>query len=240
MIPVPARQHAETTGVWLSARAVLIGLCICAAAAPALGAFPAGGTNAVLSFVDSVANHVTLVRHWPEAPQDVDVLPFTPYFWNSCLPGDGAILMLLVGPGYTPPAGTSAEGYTQQYLASLSRAIAAGLELASSGRDGALLRGVIVGITTPGDPAYEQLKEALLSVNDLVHYESYGYAVFLLWHWKWVWPVPGCYPDVVTVPEGYGVPLVSQGSPCRIRFYLDIFKDSCPLVGHFSHILGQL
>jgi hypothetical protein len=194
---------------------VVISLWICAAAAaaPALGAFPAGGTNAVLSFVDSAGNHVILVRHWPGAPQDVQVFPFTPYFWNSCLPGDGAILMLVVGPAYTPPAGTSAEEYTRQYLASLSRVIAGGLEPASQGRNGALFRSVIAGITTPGDPAYEQLKVALLSVNDLAHYESYGYAVFLLWHWKWVLPVPGCYPDVVTVPEGYGVPLVSQDSP---------------------------
>ena len=28
-------------------------------------------------------------------------------------------------------------------------------------------------------------------------------------HWKWVFPFPGCYADIVTVPEGYGIPLVA-------------------------------
>jgi hypothetical protein len=119
-------------------------------------------------------------------------------------------ISITVGPGYAPPIGASAEGYARQYLASLSSAVAAGFRQVSSAPDSSdtFLQRIIAGITTPGDLAYEQLKGVFLSVNDLAHYESYGYAVFLIWHWKRVWPNPGCYPDVVTVPEGYGVPLV--------------------------------
>ena len=53
----------------------------------------------------------------------------------------------------------------------------------------------------------------MLWVNSLASYESYGYAVFLMIHWKWVLPFPGCYADTVTVPEGYGIPYVAWDGP---------------------------
>jgi hypothetical protein len=176
-------------------------------------AYPAGTTNAVLSFIDAAGSHVSVNRHWPWSPEDVPMYPFTPYLWNSCLPGDGAVILLVTGPGYRPPIGTSAEDYTKQYLASLGRAIAASLSGVPRARGGSDLRKIIAGMTTPGDPVYETLKEGILWVNSLDYYESYGYAVFLVIRWKWVFPSPGCYTDMVTVPEGYGIPYVALGRP---------------------------
>jgi len=43
-----------------------------------------GRTSAVLSFIDAEAGGVEVVRHWPEAPSDVTVYPFVPYFWDAC------------------------------------------------------------------------------------------------------------------------------------------------------------
>ena len=68
-------------------------------------------------------------------------------------------------------------------------------------------------MVTPGDPAYESLKAVVMQVNDLAHYESYGYATFLFIRWKWDLPIPGCYTEVITVSEGYGVPYVAKASP---------------------------
>jgi hypothetical protein len=188
-----------------------LAITLCAAD-PGYPAYPAGTTNAVLSFVDAAGGHVSVNRHWPGYSQDVQVYPFTPYFLNSCLPGDGAIMLLLTGPGYQPPNGTSAEAYTSQYLTSLGRRVAASLSKnPQSGSD--QLRTIVAGLTIPGNPAYESLKEAMLWVNSLAFYESYGYAVFLMLHWKWVFPFPGCYADTVTVPEGYGIPYVAFEPP---------------------------
>jgi hypothetical protein len=75
------------------------------------------------------------------------------------------------------------------------------------------LQAVIRGMVTPGDPAYESLKTVVMQVNDLAHYESYGYATFLFIRWRWDLPIPGCHTDVITVPEGYGVPYVARASP---------------------------
>jgi len=176
-------------------------------------AYPAGTTNAVLSFIDAAGSHVSVNRHWPGNPEDVQMYPFIPYLWNSCLPDDGAIILLVTGPGYQPPIGTSAEDYTRQYLVSLGRTIAASLSSVPQVRGGSDLRTIIAGMTTPGNPAYESLKEGILWVNSLAYYESYGYAVFLVIRWKWVFPSPGCYTDMVTVPEGYGIPYVALGRP---------------------------
>ncbi len=176
-------------------------------------AYPAGTTNAVLSFIDAAGSHVSVNRHWPWDPEDVPMYPFTPYLWNSCLPGDGAIILLVTGPGYQPPVGTSAEAYTRQYVASLGRTIAASLSGVPQARGGSDLRTIIAGMTTPGNPAYESLKEGILWVNSFAYYESYGYAVFLVIRWKWVFPSPGCYTDMVTVPEGYGIPYVALSRP---------------------------
>ncbi len=200
-------------------------------------AYPAGTTNAVLSFIDAAGSHVSVNRHWPENPEDVQVYPFTPYLWNSCLPDDGAIILLVTGPGYQPPIGTSAEAYTRQYLASLGRTIAASLSGVPQARGGSDLRTIIAGMTTPGNPAYESLKEGILWVNSLDYYESYGYAVFLVIRWKWVFPSPGCYTDMVTVPEGYGIPYVALGrrgkDGPKLRAGADRFplERDLPLIG---------
>ncbi len=200
-------------------------------------AYPAGTTNAVLSFIDAAGSHVSVNRHWPWNPQDVQMDPFTPYFWNSCLPGDGAIILLVTGPGYQPPIGTSAEDYTRQYLASLGRTIAASLSGVPQARAGGDLRTIIAGMTTPGNPAYESLKEGILWVNSLDYYASYGYAVFLVIRWKWVFPFPGCYTDMVTVPEGYGISYLARGTPEKdysgIRASTDRFPfgPGLPLIG---------
>jgi hypothetical protein len=126
---------------------------------------------------------------------------------RTCLPGDGAIVMLLIGPGYAPAFGTSAEAYTRRYLASLGARIARGLSQAAQAE--ANLQTVIRGMVTPGDPAYESLTAVVMQVNDLAHYEAYGYATFLFIRWKWDLPAPGCRTDVITVPEGYGIPYVA-------------------------------
>jgi hypothetical protein len=184
-----------------------MGIAVCTAPNPGNAQYPAGVTNAVLSFIDAAGNYVDVNRHWPPSPQEVQVYPFVPYFWHSCLPGDGAIVMLLIGPGYAPPFGTSAETYTRQYLVSLGASIARGLSQAPQSE--ANLQSIIRGMVIPGDPAYEALKAAVMQVNDLAHYESYGYATFLLIRWKWDLPIPGCRTDVITVPEGYGIPHVA-------------------------------
>jgi hypothetical protein len=67
-------------------------------------------------------------------------------------------------------------------------------------------------MVTPGDPAYESLKTVVMQVNDFAHYESYGYATFLFIRWRWDIPVPGCHTDVITVPEGYGIPYVATAA----------------------------
>jgi hypothetical protein len=192
------------------ALSLAIGITVGIAPNPGNAQYPAGSTNAVLSFIDAAGNHVDVNRHWPTFPQEVQVYPFLPYFWHSCLPGDGAIVMLLVAPGYAPPFGTSAEAYTRQYLASLAASIVRGLSQAPQAD--ANLQTVVRGMVMPGDPAYESLKAAVMQVNDLAHYESYGYATFLFIRWKWDLPIPGCHTDVITVSEGYGIPYVARAA----------------------------
>ena len=195
-----------------STLATSLAIGIAVGTAPNIGnaQYPAGSTNAVLSFVDAGGNHVDVNRHWPASPQEVQVYPFVPYFWHSCLPGDGAIVMLLIGPGYAPPFGTSADAYTRQYLASLGVSIARGFSQAPQADTN--LQAVIRGMVTPGDPAYESLKAAVMQVNDLAHYESYGYATFLFIRWRWDVPIPGCHTDVITIAEGYGVPYIATAA----------------------------
>ena len=192
------------------ATSLAIGIAVGMAPITGNAQYPAGSTNAVLSFIDAVGNHVDVNRHWPASPQQVQVYPFVPYFWHSCLPGDGAIVMLLIGPGYAPPFGTSADAYTRQYLASLGVSIARGFSQAPQADTN--LQAVIRGMVTPGDPAYESLKAAVMQVNDLAHYESYGYATFLFIRWRWDVPIPGCHTDVITIAEGYGVPYIATAA----------------------------
>ncbi|HLJ58878.1 MAG TPA: hypothetical protein VKZ50_04015 [bacterium] len=186
-------------------------LVVAAMAATAWAQFPAGTTAAVLSFIDADGGHVSVNRHWYGAGgQDTQVYPFTPYFWNSCLPGDGAIMTLITSPvGYPPPGLTSSGAYTTQFLDKLSQQITQGLQSASQSQSDPKLQQMIAGMRTPGNPAYEALKVGLGQVNTLNYYEDYGYATFLMIRWEWKWPFPGCYPTIVTVPEGYGIPFVS-------------------------------
>ncbi len=58
----------------------------------------AGRTSAVLSFIDATAGRVEIVRHWPEAPSDVMIYPFVPYFWDAC-PGG---VLVRAADWYTP------------------------------------------------------------------------------------------------------------------------------------------
>jgi hypothetical protein len=186
---------------------------------------PAGTTNAVLSYVDAADGHVSVVRHWsgPGTGQDTQVVPFTPYFWDGCLPfQNGALMFLVTSPvGYSPPGLTSAEGYTTQYLArlgqALSSSVAASAAQLAQDQTAAVqnLQQIAAGLTIPGDPAYEAMKTALGQVNSLSAYEDYGYAVFMFVRWKWIYvpfpvPAPCAQVDFRTVPEGYGIPFVAR------------------------------
>jgi hypothetical protein len=185
---------------------------------------PAGTTNAVLSYVDAADGHVSIVRHWrgPGTGEDTQVMPFTPYLWDGCLPfQSGALMVLVTSPiGYPPPGLTSAEAYTEQYLARLGQVLSNGLiagaaQLPSSQSAARQnLQQLALTLTTPGDPAYELLKTVLGQLNSLSAYEDYGYAVFMFIRWKWIYvpfpvPIPCAQVDFRTVPEGYGVPFVN-------------------------------
>jgi hypothetical protein len=150
----------------------------------------AGSTSAVLSFIDAEGGGVEVVRHWPEAPSDVTVYPFVPYFWDAC-PGPGAIMMLISGGPGAPPL--------------LARTIEALKTLESADADTRReIARLIQSLRTPGDPAQEALKAVAPWVSDLRSYERWGYAVFLFIHWQGVW----CTITVSAVPEGYGIPFV--------------------------------
>lgn len=182
---------------------------------PVSAQMPAGTTNAIVSFIDAAGGRVSVLRHWHGAGgQDTQVYPYTPYLWNSCLPGDGAIMILLTSPvGYPPPGLKSAETYTSQYVNAVARQAAQGLQQSPQAQTDAQLKRIISGLVTPGDPAYEALKAGVGSVNSLSAYEDYGYATFMFVKWEWRWPFPGCYSTVTTVPEGYGIPFVSFARP---------------------------
>ncbi|HEX9245700.1 MAG TPA: hypothetical protein VGA35_06015 [bacterium] len=156
---------------------------------------PAGGTAAVLSFVDAAAGRVEVVRGWPARPADTDVYPFVPYFWGSC-PGPGAIMMLVALPAGPAP------------LAAIAGRIASGFDLPlpgprPSGEIPTLAR-IAAGLRTPGDPALAALAAAAPWISDLGTYERWGYAVFLFIHWEGI----SCVATFRAVPEGYGIPFV--------------------------------
>jgi hypothetical protein len=153
---------------------------------------PAGASAAVLSFIDAAAGRVEVVRHWPAAPDDVDVYPFVPYVWGGC-PGKGAVMMLVTGVGVGPPlAGRIAQG-----LERASRLSAVPAQAAEVARIAAALR-------TPGSPVAEAIKAAAPWVSDLLTYERLGYAVFAFVHWTGA----SCGISLRAVPEGYGIPFV--------------------------------
>lgn len=172
--------------------AAIVG-CLCALdGTPSSGqAIPAGGSAAVLSFVDAAAGRVEVVRHWPRAPSDMDVYPFVPYFWGGC-PGPGAIMMLVTGPGAGPP---------------LAMRIVQGLRSPrlphAASQNGEIAR-IVAALQIPGDPIREALKTALPWIGDLATYERLGYAVFLFIHWQGL----HCAVTLKAVPEGYGIPFV--------------------------------
>jgi hypothetical protein len=216
-------KHPMSLSVWLAAGTV--GLVLVGSFAVGVSAqLPAGTTNAVLSYVDAAGGHVSIVRHWrgPGTGEDTQVVPFSPYFWDGCLPfQDGALMILVTSPiGYPPPGLTSAEAYTAQYLArigqSLSNSVIAGAAQLPPSPSAASqnLQQIALTLTTPGDPVYEQLKAVLGQVNSLSAYEDYGYAVFMFIRWKWIYipfpmPLPCAQVDFRTVPEGYSVPFVN-------------------------------
>lgn len=212
-----ARSRGHRTIV--AAAVVAIALAVGVASSDAQT--PAGTTNAVLSYVDAADGHVSIVRHWPGSAQDVQVYPYTPYFWDGCLPfQNGALMFLLTSPvGYPPPGLTSAEAYTSQYMTQLTQTIASSVSQAAAsmppGEGQVNLAQLAQQLVTPGNPVYEAIKAALGQINSLSAYEDYGYATFLFVRWRWAYvpfpvPVPCAQVDVRSVPEGYGIPFVSR------------------------------
>ncbi|HET7266097.1 MAG TPA: hypothetical protein VFL28_15650 [bacterium] len=163
---------------------------------------PAGFSAAVLSFVDAAAGRVEVVRHWPDAPVDVSVYPYVPYFWSGC-PGVGAVMILVTAPGRID--------HGSSVVPDDPIAVAAGNRLAEAVRRGSMgpvdtpeLRQVVSGLRAPGDPIFEAAKSLAPAIADLRTYERRGYAVFAFVVWQgW-----RCGVVVRAVPEGYGIPFV--------------------------------
>jgi len=167
-------------------------------------AAPAGFTDAVLSFIDAAAGRLEVVRHWPQAPVDVDVYPFVPYFWTGC-PGPGAVMVLVTAPGI---AGTSGS----QNSSDIERTRKIAIRLRDTIRtapggapnEPVELWRLISGARTPGDPILEAAKALAPQIADLGTYERRGYAVFAFITWQgW-----RCGVTFRAVPEGYGIPFV--------------------------------
>ncbi len=171
---------------------IAVGSLLLLAVTPSSGQLiPAGGSAAVLSFIDAAAGRVEVVRHWPWASVDVDVYPFVPYVWGGC-PGPGAIMMLITGPGIGPSLATR-----------IARALTLPLGV-NTRRTGLEIARIGAALQSPGDPAEEALKAAIPVISDLATYERFGYAVFLFIHWRGTY----CAVTVQAVPEGYGIPFV--------------------------------
>jgi len=215
-------------------RALVIVVCcglMVAIAIPGSAQWPAGTTNDVLSFIDASGGHVSVLRGWHGGGgADVKVFPFTPYFWDGCLPfQNGALMFLLTSPvGYAPPGLTSADAYTSQYLARLGQTAGSALAQAqvtlpvqeADARQN--LDRLILGMTTPGDPAYEVLKTAAGQINSLSAYEEYGYAVLMFVQWQWIYipfpvPAPCSRVTIQSIPEGYGIPIVTRRRSWDLR-----------------------
>jgi hypothetical protein len=179
-------------------------ICVTLAAPPRLAGqiSPAGDTGAVLSFIDAADGRVEIVRHWPQAPVDVDVYPFVPYFWDGCL-GPGAILMLVTGPPL--PGGRAVDSTVAGAIPRIGIALAHAPSQSSGGTDElAQLRRLALTLRTPGDPVREAAKAVAAPIADLASYERRGYAVFAFVTWQgW-----RCGVTFRAVPEGYGIPFV--------------------------------
>lgn len=174
------------------------------------GMYLPGTTNAVLSFIDDT--HVEVVRYWPARPTDVTVAPFSPQFWDFCLPGMGAIMILLTAPLDLPPVWALANpGYFDpDEAARRVLPLVLGQVRSNVGRiDNPQVRAGLTDALLPGNPAYEQLKAVVGSeVRSLATYQKYGYAVFMFIKGGWFLWFPICETTIETVPEGYGIPYV--------------------------------
>ena len=170
-----------------------IGALVLLGGAPSGGQpVPAGGTAAVLSFIDAAGGGVEVVRHWPGAPSDAAIAPFVPYFWSGC-PGPGAIMMLITAPGSGPPL-------SERIVQTLTRRF----PNPNASREGREIARIAAALRTPGGPVQEALKTAAPWISDLATYERLGYAVFLFVRWQGIF----CAVTVQAVPEGYGIPFV--------------------------------
>lgn len=171
------------------------------------GTYPAGSTNAVLSVIHDGFAEVT--RWWPGNPTDVDVQPWTLYWWNSCLPGDGAIMILLEVPVDLPPAWALTGGYYDPATVAsrVLEAMRAPLMRTAASTSVEHVREALRKMTIPGQLEYEVLKGAAPEIRSMNVYEKYGYAVFLFIKWEWSFP-PGCKTTIESIPEGYGIPYV--------------------------------
>ncbi len=193
-------------------RSLLVMVVFLAMGAPAAAApYPPGSTNALVSYVDGASGFVEVRRHWPWGPRDVQVVPYRLYFWNTCLPGDGAILILLTSPLDFPPPWAPLSAYYSpstepaQFVQTYVLGRLGQLGQAIGPTQPALARALTQAVT-PGTVSYEAVKAAWPYVTSLRTYERYGFATFLLIRWEWRFPFPGCYARVVSVPEGYGIP----------------------------------
>ncbi len=194
----------------LAAAAAVCAVLVAASGSSLQAARPPGSTNAVLSAVlDGVAE---VVRHWPGRPRDVVVRPWEPVFWDDCLPGRGAIMVLVTAPIDIPPVWAMANpSYfdPERAVAPVFEAVLRRTASVVSRIDDEEVRRNIARSFLPGQVAYEALKSALATeIRSMAVYEKYGYAVFMFIRSRGWLPWEICRVTYEAVPEGYGIPYV--------------------------------